>query len=231
MLNENYHEVLDKGYVELISSMASDLDVVNAAKVSFGAEKKEIDESCVGLINYLVKNKHATPLEHSIFKFRIKAPIFVTREWMRHRWSSFNEMSMRYYAPSEIDYYIPDGENIRKQIGKPGNYSFTRIVDDGLKNYIIAKMEDAMYNSVQVYYELLDAGLAKELARGVLPVSQYTEFIWTVNARSLINFISLRNEENAQYEINEYAKIIEQIFSETMPITYEAFQNSGRVAI
>jgi thymidylate synthase (FAD) len=231
MTNEYYHEVLDFGEIELISSMASDLDVVNAAKVSFSSYKKEIDESCVGLINYLVKNKHATPLEHSVFKFRIKAPIFVTREWMRHRWSSFNEMSMRYYVPPKIDYYIPAFDNIRRQTGKPGAYSFEEIEDPDLKSLVMRRMQEVIGYSDLVYRDLIELGVAKEIARCVLPVSQYTEFIWTVNARSLINFISLRNDSNAQYEINEYAKIIEKVFAQKMPITYEAFINSGRVSI
>lgn len=225
------HDVLDFGEIELIDFMASDLDVVNAAKVSFAASKKEIDESCIGLINYLVKNKHATPLEHSVFKFRIKAPIFVTREWMRHRWSSFNEMSMRYYQPEVIDYYTPSYNNIRKQVGKPGAYKFEEIEDPETKDLFYSVFQKAILEADTAYYKLIEAGVAKEIARCVLPVTQYTEFIWTVNARSLINFISLRNDSNAQYEINEYAKIIENIFADIMPITHEAFVNSGRVAI
>ena len=231
MTNEYYHEVLDFGEIELISCMASDLDVVNAAKVSFASYKKEVDESCVGLINYLMKNKHATPFEHSVFKFRIKAPIFVTREWMRHRWSSFNEMSMRYHVPPVTEYYIPASENIRRQTGKPGSYSFEEIEDPELKSLVIRRMQEVIGYSDLVYRDLIELGVAKEIARCVLPVSQYTEFIWTVNARSLLNFISLRNDKNAQYEINEYAKAIENILSQKMPITHKAFVDSGRVAI
>ena len=231
MTIQEYYEVLDYGSVEILSSMASDLDVVNAAKVSFSSEKKEIDESCVGLINYLMKNKHATPFEHSIFKFRIKAPIFVTREWMRHRWSSFNEMSMRYYQPENLDYYTPSYDKIRKQVGKPGAYSFEEIYDPQIKDAFYSIFKESVLQSDEAYYKLIELGIAKEIARCVLPVTQYTEFIWTVNARSLINFISLRNDNNAQYEINEYAKVIENIFLEKMPITHKAFVDSGRVAI
>ena len=231
MSTEHYYEILDFGFVELLDCMASDLDVVNAAKVSFAASKNEIDESCIGLINYLMKNKHATPFEHSVFKFRIKAPIFVTREWMRHRWSSFNEMSMRYYQPEQIDYYTPAYNKIRKQIGKPGAYSFEEIGDPEIKDLFYSVFQKSIIESDTAYYKLIEAGIAKEIARCVLPVTQYTEFIWTVNARSLINFISLRNDNNAQYEINEYAKAIEDIFMKKMPITHESFENSGRVAI
>lgn len=228
---QTYYDVLDHGFVELIDYMGSDLDAVNAAKVSFAAKKDEMDESCIGLINYLVKNRHATPFEHCVFKFRIKAPIFVTREWMRHRWSSFNEMSMRYYQPEHIDYYIPAFNNIRKQVGKPGAYSFEEISDPEIKEKFYSIAQQTIIDADIAYYKLIELGVAKEIARCVLPVTQYTEFIWTVNARSLINFISLRNDSNAQYEINEYAKIIEDIFSKKMPITHEAFEKSGRVAI
>lgn len=225
------YDVLDYGEVELLESMASDLDVVNAARVSFSAYQSEIDGKAIGLINYLLKNKHATPFEHSVFKFRIKAPIFVTREWMRHRWSSFNEMSMRYHVPEEIHFYVPESKNVRKQIGKPGAYTFEPIQDEEIVRRTILEIHHCNQHAYTSYKTLIEAGVAKEIARCVLPVSQYTEFIWTVNARSLINFISLRNDSNAQYEINEYAKIVEKIFAEKMPYTHTAFINAGRIAI
>lgn len=225
------YDVLDHGEVELLSFMGSDVDVVNAAKVSFASYVRELDEASIGLIKYLVRNKHATPFEHCVFKFRIKAPIFVAREWMRHRWSSFNEMSMRYHSPSNIDYYIPSYDKIRKQVGKPGAYKFEEIEDPEVKDFFYSVFQKTILQADEAYYKLLEAGIAKEIARCVLPVTQYTEFIWTVNARSLINFISLRNDSNAQYEINEFAKIIEEIFQEKMPISYEAFIESGRMAL
>jgi thymidylate synthase (FAD) len=225
------YDILNHGEIELLDVLGNDLSVVNAAKVSFAAQVPEIDEASIGLINYLMKNKHATPFEHVVFKFRVKAPIFVTREWMRHRWSSFNEMSMRYHKPQSIDYYIPSFNDIRKQIGKPGAYSFEEISNPEVKDAFYSIFRQSMLAADESYYKLIDMGIAKEIARCVLPVSQYTEFIWTVNARSLINFISLRNEESAQYEIQEYAKIVELMFSKIMPITHEAFEKSGRVAI
>lgn len=225
------YDILDFGEIELLDVMGNDLSVANAAKVSFSAQIKELDESAIGLINYLLKNKHATPFEHVIFKFRIKAPIFVTREWMRHRWSSFNEMSMRYHVPKIIDYYVPAYDKVRKQVGKPGAYSFEEINDEHTKNLFYSLMQNSIAYADEAYHTMIEAGIAKEIARCVLPVSQYTEFIWTVNARSLINFLSLRNEESAQYEIQEYAKTIEYIFANIMPITYKSFTDSGRIAI
>lgn len=224
-------DVLDHGEVELIDKIGDDLAIVNAAKVSFSASLSEMNEHGIGLINYLLKNKHATPFEHVVFKFRIKAPIFVTREWMRHRWSSFNEMSMRYYVPPVIQFYNPDPKNIRKQIGKPGAYTFEPVDDPNLEKIVNERLNVVYKLANSVYNDLIELGVAKEIARCALPVAQYTEFIWTVNARSLINFLSLRNDLNAQYEIQEYAKCIENIFSDILPITYDAFKNNERTAI
>jgi thymidylate synthase (FAD) len=224
-------DVLDHGEVELLDVMGNDVAVVNAAKVSFAAQVKEMDESSIGLLNYLMKNKHATPFEHVIFKFRIKAPIFVTREWMRHRWSSFNEMSMRYHVPPVINYYVPSYDNIRKQTGKPGAYKFEEIQDSEVKELVYYHFQNVIDQADKAYHKLLEAGVAKEIARCVLPVTQYTEFIWTVNARSLINFLSLRNEEAAQYEIREFAGVIETLFAYALPFTHMAFTESGRAAI
>jgi thymidylate synthase (FAD) len=224
-------DILDHGEVELIDKIGDDLSIVNAAKVSFSASLSEMNEHGIGLINYLMKNKHATPFEHVVFKFRIKAPIFVTREWMRHRWSSFNEMSMRYYIPPVINFYTPESKNIRRQIGKPGAYKFEPVNDENLEKIVQERLDLVYKLANSVYNDLIELGIAKEIARFALPVSQYTEFIWTVNARSLINFLSLRNEESAQYEIQEYAKCLENIFAELLPITHQAFIDSGRIAI
>ena len=232
-MKDDYYEVLNKGYVELIDIMGSDLSIVNAAKVSFSAELDEMNPSAVGLIKFLMKNKHATPFEHVLFKFRVKCPIFVAREWFRHRWSSFNEMSMRYYVPEKIDFFYPEESTIRQQVGKPGSYTFEPMeYPEAAYSEVMTQLSHVYKVAENAYFSMLKEGIAKELARSVLPVGQYTEFIWTVNARSLINFLSLRNDSNAQYEINEYARIIEEkIFADCLPVTYSAFLESGREAI
>lgn len=224
-------DVLDYGEVELIDKLGNELSIVNAAKVSFASYLSEMDEQAIGLLKFLLKNKHATPFEHVIFKFRIKAPIFVAREWFRHRWSSFNEMSMRYHVPPVNLFYIPEPGNIRRQVGKPGAYSFEPVNNSVLENEVIDAMSSAYGYTESVYRQLLELGIAKEVARAVLPVGQYTEFIWTVNLRSLINFLSLRNEKSAQFEIKEYAAVIENIIKDLMPITYETFIETDRQAI
>lgn len=225
------YKVLNEGEVRLTSMMGNDLDIVNAARVSFAAYQTEMDDKAIGLINYLMKNKHATPFEHVVFNFYIKCPIFVAREWFRHRWSSFNEMSMRYYVPQQIDYYFPDQHALRQQVGKPGHYKFEHIRDNKTYNEAIEIMQNVYNAADSAYRKLLEMGVAKELARSVLPVGQYTEFVWTVNLRSLINFLALRNDEHAQKEIRDYAKVIELIFAETLPISYQAFSENGRIAI
>jgi thymidylate synthase (FAD) len=206
-MNERIIKVLNAGEVSLLSHFGDDLSVVNAAKVSFASHEVEMNDKAQGLINFLIKNKHATPFEHCVFKFYIKCPIFVAREWFRHRWSSFNEMSMRYHVPSKIDFFYPEIESIRQQTGKPGNYTFEQF-DNQKEMYelTISSLEKVYNNAEETYRELINAGVAKELARSVLPVGQYTEFIWTVNARSLINFDTdryIRNNDFYTFKIKE----------------------------
>jgi thymidylate synthase (FAD) len=224
-------QVLNAGSVKLLDHFGSDIDIVNSARVSFASYQNEMDDRATGLINFLLKNKHATPFEHVTFKFYIKCPIFVAREWFRHRWSSFNEMSMRYYVPEKIEFFFPDIDAVRKQVGKPGHYTFEKIEDQAIYDFVTEKFEEVYRIAEANYYEMIEAGIAKEIARSVLPVGQYTEFIWTVNLRSLLNFLSLRNDENAQKEIREYAQVIERVITPFVPETMNAFNSHGREAI
>ena len=228
MIAEATIEVLDHGFVRLDDAMASDLSVVNAARVSFARRKETMDESDEGLIRFLMREQHATPFEHSVFRFHVRAPIFVVREWVRHRWSSFNEFSMR-YAKATDDFYLPEAEDIRTQVGKPGAYSFEPLEADVAESARdeLRGVYDAAF---EAYERLMELGVARELARLVMPVGAYTEFYWTVNARSLMNFISLRAAETAQREIRRYADACERFFSERMPFTHAAFVALDRVA-
>jgi thymidylate synthase (FAD) len=201
--------------------------VVNAARVSFDKRHEAMDESDEGLINYLMKHRHGTPFEHNFFCFHVKLPIFVAREWMRHRIGSFNEMSGR-YVELEPEFYVPAGDAIRMQMGKPGNYHFETLIDQ--KASVREGMEVTYNLAYRAYQQLLKMGLAKEVARDVLPVGIYTQFYWSINARSLMNFLNLRNHERALYEIREYAKHLEEIFMDKMPTTCRAFVKNGRVA-
>jgi thymidylate synthase (FAD) len=230
-MNTFEQSVLNAGSVRLIGVLGGDIDIINAARVSFASSEDVMTDQSIGLINYLMKNKHATPFEHVVFKFHIKCPIFVAREWFRHRWSSFNEMSMRYHVPKKLDFFVSEQNHIRKQIGKPGAYSFERINDSDICDVYKQTVENVYNISEQAYNDLLAMGIAKELARTVLPVGQYTEFVWTVNLRSFFNFLSLRNSSDAQFEINEYARIIEEMVSKLIPVSYDAFLKNDRIAI
>jgi thymidylate synthase (FAD) len=220
--------VLDHGFVRLDEAMADDLSVVNGARVSFARHKTEMDDSDAGLIRFLMRERHGTPFEHNAFRFHVRAPIFVAREWFRHRVGSFNEFSMR-YARATDDFYVPAPEDVRTQVGKPGAYSFEPVTDDVAET--TRKELTGIYETAYAAYEkLVELGVARELARAVLPVGAYTEFYWTVNARALMNFLSLRNAEAAQREIRRYAEACERFFAERMPVTYDAFVAAGRVA-
>ena len=220
--------VLDHGFVRLDDAMASDLSVVNSARVSFGRRKEEMDESDEGLVRFLMRDRHGTPFEHNAFRFHIRAPIFVVREWMRHRIGSFNEFSMR-YAKATDDFYVPEAEDVRSQVGKPGAYSFEP-VDPELAEQTREELQAVYDQAFETYERLVEAGVARELARSVMPVGAYTEFYWTVNARALMNFVSLRAAETAQREIRRYAEAVEVFLAEKMPVTHAAFVAAGRVA-
>ena len=228
VIAEDTIQVLDHGFVRLDDCMADDLSVVNAARVSFARRKEAMDESDEGLIRFLLREKHGTPFEHNSFRFHVRAPIFVAREWFRHRVGSFNEFSMR-YARATDDFYVPEPEDVRTQVGKPGSYSFEP-VDPAVAEATREELR-AVYDAAYATYErLVERGVARELARLVMPVAAYTEFYWTINARSLMNFVSLRAAETAQREIRRYAEACERFLEEKMPVTYGAFVAAGRIA-
>ena len=226
MIPETGIPVLDHGFVRLDGALADDLSVVNGARVSFARRKEEMDESDEGLIRFLMRERHGTPFEHNAFRFHVRCPIFVAREWFRHRVGSFNEFSMRYARASD-EFYVPDAEDVRTQVGKPGAYSFEPVSDE-LAEQTREKLQEVYDAAYQTYEELVEAGVAREVARAALPVGAYTEFYWTVNARSLMNFISLRNSETAQREIRRYAEACERFLEEQMPVTYAAFVANDR---
>jgi thymidylate synthase (FAD) len=228
VIPENTIRVLDHGFVRLDDAMADDLSVVNGARVSFARRKEEMDESDEGLIRFLMRDRHGTPFEHNSFRFHIRCPLFVAREWMRHRVGSFNEFSLR-YAKATDDFYVPAPEDVRSQVGKPGAYSFEPVSDE-VAETTRAKLQAVYEVAYLAYEQLVELGVARELARCALPVGAYTEFYWTINARSLMNFLSLRNAETAQREIRRYAEACERFLEHHMPVTYEAFVANGRVA-
>jgi thymidylate synthase (FAD) len=220
--------LLDHGFVRLDGALADDLSVVNGARVSFARRKEEMDASDEGLIRFLMRDRHGSPFEHNAFRFHVRCPIFVAREWFRHRIGSFNEFSLR-YAKATDDFYVPEAADVRTQVGKPGAYRFEP-VDDELAEATREELRAVYEQAYETYARLVEQGVARELARSVLPVGAYTQFYWTVNARALMNFVSLRNSEFAQLEIRRYAEAVEAFFAQLMPVTHEAFLENGRMA-
>ena len=216
--NNTLIEVLDKGFVKLVDFMGSDIRAVSAARVSFGGTSKG-EERDKMLIKYLMENKHLSPFEHCYFQFHIKCPIFVARQWMRHRIASYNEISARYTEVKD-EFYFPKAFRIQDMSNRQGS-----IESDKLDNEALSKIyEEAIEHSYQAYQKLLKAGVAREMARCLLPVAQYTQFYWTINLRSLLNFISLRADSHAQYEIRVYANAIKEIVKQKMPWSFAAFE-------
>ena len=219
--------VLDKGFVALDGALASDLAVVNGARVSFNQESDELGERDEGLIRFLIRERHGSPFEHGYFRFLVKAPLFVVREHHRHRSGhSYNEWSGR-YSKMEPEFYVPD--NVRTQVGKPGAYSFEP-VDEETREAARREIEENGERAFEAYERMLEQGVAKEIARAVLPLSTYTKYYWSCNPRSLMHFCGLRNHENAQWEIRQFAAAAESFLERLMPVTHAAFVANDRTA-
>jgi len=226
--------------VELVKSSASDADVIWAARVSTAGDKSLEDVGAdpaksEGLINYLARERHGSPFEHTSMTFFISAPIFVFREFMRHRIASYNEESGRYRELRPV-FYVPSKDRKLVQVGKPGAYSFVEGTAEQHQMTVDAIKETCTL-AYENYQKLLTAGVAREVARAVLPVTLYSSMYVTMNARALMNFLSLRTAREGshfpsdpQREIEMVAEKMEAEFAKLMPITYGAFQKSGRIA-
>jgi len=226
--------------VELVKSSASDADVIWAARVSTAGETTlekvgESSERDAGLINYLARERHGSPFEHTSMTFFVSAPIFVFREFMRHRIASYNEESGRYRELRPV-FYIPNKDRKLVQVGKTGAYTFV----DGTKEQLditVNAIKETCIVAYENYQKILASGVAREVARAVLPVTLYSSMYVTMNARALMNFLSLRTSSPdshfpsyPQREIEMVAEKMEKHFAELMPMTYAAFQKSGRIA-
>lgn len=227
-------QVLDKGEIKLINFMGGDESVIAAARVSNGVSYEDASkgpEKDQKLITYLVKHRHGSPFEHATFQFFVKAPLFVVREWQRHRMASYNEVSGR-YTEFRPEFYVPAFWRVPGDTNKQGS----RVPLDTEKHddWHVGRILDVLATyrvSYNTYESLLKMGVAKEMARMVLPLATYTQFYWTVNARSLSNFCSLRSAEDAQWEIRQYSEAIEQVWAEKMPMTYKAWMENGRISL
>lgn len=216
-------EVLDHGYIEIQGILGSDLDIVNAARVSFLGETKG-EAADKKLLFYLMKNGHHSPFEQAVIKLRVSAPLFVTRQWFRYRTHSVNERSLRYSEYSEKIFYTPDKwRSPDKDNKQSSDDSFS--LDGNM--YLSNVYTDAVQRSFDTYDFLLEQGVARELARMILPTSIYTTFVDTVDLRNLLHFIKERSDTHAQWEIQQYSNILKEIVKEKFPWTYEAATEYG----
>jgi len=203
--------------------MGDDGSIVQAARVSYGKGTKTLREDR-GLIRYLLRHKHTTPFEMVEFKFHIKLPIFIARQWIRHRTANVNEYSGR-YSEMKDEFYLPEIDQIRPQstMNRQGRSDERMNTEDA--NFIHNKVNHTQINLYNEYQELLEKGLAREIARINLPLSNYTEWYWKIDLHNLLHFLRLRIDDHAQYEIRVFAQAMAEIVKETVPVAWEAFED------
>ena len=228
---ENKIDVLDHGFVRLVDSMGSDLSVVRSARVSYDAAWRAGEDtgSDKKLINYLWKNHHTTPFEAVTFTFEVKAPIFVFRQWHRHRTQSYNELSGRYKELPE-EFYIPSPSLIGEQ-SKDNKQGRTLSEDKELykkRSFEVEEYELQCNRAFETYHDLLKSGWPKELARSVLPVSTYSHMFTTMNLLNLFKFLTLRSDSHAQYEIRVYSEAMEKLIQPIVPVCYDAWKSTQK---
>lgn len=213
---------VDDGFVRLVDVMGDDSAIVQAARVSYGkgTTTKRRDEL---LIRYLMENRHTSPFEMVEFKFHIKCPIFVARQWLRHRTASVNEYSMR-YSEAMGDHWIPERDRIRYQDTKNHQASSGEVHRDaGYFMRSISKMTD---DAKSIYHSMIDDGVSREVARTLLPVNQYTQFYWKIDLHNLLHFINLRADSHAQEEIQKAAVALAWYVREHTPVAFEAWHDT-----
>lgn len=211
------------GFVKLIDHMGNDLSVVNAARVSFGKRKDLLTKKDEVLINYLAEHKHTSPFEHVTFTFLIECPLFVRSQWMRHRTWSYNEISRR-YTTEDIKFFIPT--ELRTQDTTENLQGSDGVLNETDNTYLLRKMNSVVRDNYEFYEQLLDKGVANEMARMILPQNMYTKFYGTVNLHNLVHFLKLRIDSHAQKEIQLYGNAISEIVEELLPISYHALMNN-----
>ena len=219
-LHDQKFPVLDHGHVVLIDCMGSDTDITSAARTSYQKGTKKISDDR-NLIRYLMRNRHTSPFESCVVKFHVKLPIFVERQWARHRTAGWNEVSARYSELPE-EYYIPRTEDVcaQSKINKQGR---DEPIDPANADAFRAHTTDACRQAFDVYHTSLECDIARELARISLPLGTYTEKVWWINLKNLLDFLGLRMDSHAQWEIRQYANVIGEIVAKLFPFTWEAF--------
>ena len=219
---EDAIKCLDKGFVRLVDSMGGDDAIVQAARVSYGQGTSRVSQDR-GLIRYLMRHRHTTPFEMVEFKFHCKIPIFVARQWVRHRTANINEYSLR-YSEARDEFYTPDPEHIQFQsaLNKQGRKGE---VPAEMKQKVLDYFNEISERSFAMYTELNKAGIARELARAILPVNLYTEWYWKNDLHNLLHFIGLRSDSHAQYEIRVFSDAMAESVKAVAPFAWEAYQD------
>ncbi len=226
--------VLDHGFVRVIDYMGTDSAIVQAARVSYGAGTKKVNEDA-GLINYLLRHRHTTPFEMCEIKFHIKLPIFIARQWIRHRTANVNEYSGR-YSIMDKEFYLPQAEHLAAQ-SKLNHQGRGEVLEGAEAQRVLEILKADSVNAYGHYEEMMNcneegvvfdekkSGLARELARMNLPVNFYTQWYWKIDLHNLMHFLSLRADSHAQYEIREYANVMLEALKAWVPVTYQAFMD------
>jgi thymidylate synthase (FAD) len=213
--------LLDKGYVELQDYMGNDDSIVSAARTSYLGDSKG-DAKDKKLLRFLLENNHTTPFEMVKFRFRVKVPLFIARQWMRHRTGSFTEVSRR-YTTSDIDFYFPDSWNTQAKNNKQCSGDKLELT---CSQEVSELFEKQVSSSYQTYLTMIESGVSREQARMILPQNMYTTFVWSVDAHNLMHFMKLRMDSHAQYEIRVYAEAIyDGYFKLVLPWTSQAFND------
>ena len=222
ILDKEY-PVLDKGFVRLVDYFGGDQRIVQSARVSYGEGTKSVSQDGA-LIDYLLRHQHTSPFEQVVMTFHVKMPVFVARQWVRHRTGRMNEVSGRYSIMKD-EFYVPAEDKVSPQSTDNKQGRASEAFDKDTADKIISKLEEGQKAAYESYNELIDSGLAREIARINLPLSLYTEFYWEMDLHNLFHFLKLRLDSHAQYEIRVYAEVILEICKKVAPMATESFIN------
>ncbi len=216
--------VLDRGFVRLIDHMGTDLTVVNAARVSFGKRKESFDGKDAELVDYLAQNEHTAPFRHAYLTFHVKAPVFVFRQWMKHRVASdFNEISGRYVEFREDEFYVPEHFRQQAKVNKQGSEGE---IEEGSRKQAAEVYQEACFQSLTQYKKLIELGVCREQARCVLPLGLYSEAYWTASLQAVAHFLHLRLDAHAQWEIRQYAQAVQILTEPLFPESLKALMQA-----
>ena len=221
-------QVLDKGFVRLVDYYGSDSRIVQAARVSYGEGTKTVSQDGA-LIDYLLRHQHTSPFEQVVFTFHLKMPIFVARQWVRHRMGRMNEVSGRYSIMKD-EFYVPENSCISKQStnNKQGR---GEVFEEKQAKEFQAEFIEGQQKAYEVYKDMVEKGIAREIARINLPLALYTEFYWQMDLHNLFHFLKLRLDSHAQYEIRLYAEKILEIIKTVCPMAVSSFENTMEKAV